>query len=171
MAYPHRSFGPLSRSVFESGVYAASERPLRPEQGLVAQLAAVQARSTLRGMCEAGALVLRIRDAADGNHRPGVTAPTSFRQLARLPGMTMSSASLCRAVAIYELWQRMPELLECERIGVGHVSAVLCLKEDLQITLLKRAQDESWTKARLQKEVDQYRYRADQVRSVRPEID
>lgn len=158
---------PIPTSRFESGVYrATSARPTEAALELVERLNAVPERSTLVGMCEAGALILKIRNAEDaGKNRPGVTAPTSFRQLAALPGMTMSAASLYRAVSIYELWRRMPELLRCKKLGVGHVSAVLCLKEELQMRLLRQAQEETWTKARLQEEVDKYRFQAANVRA------
>jgi hypothetical protein len=76
----------------------------------------------------------------------------SFRKLAAHPRLGMSPSSLWRAVAIYELSRRFPELAQYVHTGVGHISVVLGLPEVEQFRLLRTTESERWTRRRLQKE-------------------
>lgn len=133
--------------------------PPEPRAQLVARLSQIEDLGTLAAACEAGRLVSRYRDEADRGKapKPGVVRASSFRQLARLEGMPMSPASLCRAVSIYHLTLRMPELLTFRRVGIGHVSTVLRLDPDTQVDLLYRAERENWSRTHLQAAVDAQR--------------
>jgi hypothetical protein len=128
-----------------------------PRAELVAHLSRMGDLGTLAAACEAGRMISRYRDGADRGAapKPGVVRASSFRQLARLEGMPMSPASLCRAVSIYHLTLRMPELLTFRRVGIGHVSTVLRLDEEVQVDLLYRAEREGWSRTQLQAVVDE----------------
>jgi hypothetical protein len=77
---------------------------------------------------------------------------SSFRKLAAHPRLGMSPSSLWRAVAIFELSRRFPELTQYVHTGVGHISVVLGLPEPEQYRLLRTTESERWTRRRLQKE-------------------
>jgi hypothetical protein len=126
---------------------------------LVSRLSQIEHLGTWAAACEAGRLISEYREGADRGKtpKPGVVRASSFRQLARLEGMPMSPASLCRAVSIYHLTMRMPELLTFRRVGIGHVSTVLRLEPNLQVDLLYRAESENWSRTHLQSVVDGYR--------------
>lgn len=135
---------------------------LTPEQYLVLHLGRIADQGTLAAACEAGRHIWGYRYAQDGDERPkpGIVRASSFRQLARIEGMPMSPASLCRAVGIYQLALRMPELLGFRRVGVGHVSTVLRLPLEQQVALLYQAEQDGWSRSRLQSRVDSLRYAA-----------
>jgi len=113
--------------------------------------------SSLAAAAEAGRLIseYRVKSYEQEAPRIGFASHCSFRRLGRLPGMPLSSASLCRAVTIYELSQRMPELIACRRVGIGHVSIVSKLPQDLQVHLLTLAEIHGWSRSSLQVAVDQ----------------
>lgn len=66
----------------------------------------------------------------------------SFRRLTRHPGVGMSTSSLWRAVATYELSLRMPLLRKSKHLSITHVRAVLGLPPRAQERLLERAERE-----------------------------
>jgi hypothetical protein len=74
----------------------------------------------------------------------------SFGKLALHPELPMSKASLWRAVAIYELSLRVPQLKSGRHIGVSHVRTVLGLPSRDQERLLGRAERQRWRVAELQ---------------------
>lgn len=76
----------------------------------------------------------------------------ALRALAARPDLPMSASALYRALAIYELSQRQAGGAGWQHIGVSHLRAVLGLAEDVQTTLLARAESEQWTAARLERE-------------------
>jgi hypothetical protein len=82
---------------------------------------------------------------------------SSFRKLAAHPELGMSSSSLWRAVAIYELSLRFPELCDYVHTGVGHISVVLGLPPADQFTLLRHTEAQRWTRRKLQKVVTDMR--------------
>ncbi len=77
---------------------------------------------------------------------------SSFRKLAAHPRLGMSPSSLWRAVAIFELSRRFPELTQYAHTGVGHISVLLGLPEPEQFRLLRATEAGRWTRRRLQKE-------------------
>ncbi|HEX2731394.1 MAG TPA: hypothetical protein VHM70_07315 [Polyangiaceae bacterium] len=84
---------------------------------------------------------------------------SSFRRLAADPDLGMSPSSLWRAVAIYELSRRFPELVQYTHTGVGHISVVLGLPEPDQYSLLRAGEAQRWTRRRLQREAAELRLR------------
>lgn len=74
----------------------------------------------------------------------------SFRRLALHPELPMSASNLWRAVAIYELSRRLPDLRRTTHLGVCHVRAVLGLPPREQKQLLARAESERWEVSQLE---------------------
>jgi hypothetical protein len=81
------------------------------------------------------------------------TKETSFRRLARRADcdLRVSAVGLYRAVAVYELTERL-ELMPGSHLGTTHLRAVLGLPDDVQLTLLRTADDMKWTAVRLERE-------------------
>lgn len=82
---------------------------------------------------------------------------SSFRKLASHPRLGMSPSSLWRAVAIFELSRRFPELQEYVHTGVGHISVILGLQASDQFKLLRQCETERWTRRHLQHVVAELR--------------
>ncbi len=82
---------------------------------------------------------------------------SSFRKLAAHPRLGMSPSSLWRAVAIFELSRRFPELESYVHTGVGHISVVLGLPASEQFKLLRQCETERWTRRHLQSVVAELR--------------
>lgn len=147
-----------------SGVYY-----LNPEQHLdgalasdadaVARaLASVSTLHSLQAALEVGEIVFRrIFKSDERLLRARGKKNGSFRKLASHPNLGMSPSSLWRAVAIYELSRRFPELAQYTHTGVGHISVVLGLPEAEQFRLLRSTESDRWTRRRLQKEAAQIR--------------
>jgi len=82
----------------------------------------------------------------------------SFRKLAARAGrdLHMTATTLYRAVALYELTQRLG-VSTWKHLSVSHLRAVLGLPEDEQRQLLATADLSCWTTARLEAEARQLR--------------
>jgi hypothetical protein len=77
----------------------------------------------------------------------------SFRKLEKHPDLPFKAAMLSRAVSIYVLSQRRPDLCRLENVSQTHLQEVLPLSPDLQDRLLRRVVEEKWSVRRLRKEV------------------
>jgi hypothetical protein len=84
---------------------------------------------------------------------------TSFRRLAAHPDLPFSAATLWRAVAIFELVQRLPHPPTASYLGVAHLRSVLGLPADVQARLLSEAEQNGWTKKEMEGRAAAYRTR------------
>jgi hypothetical protein len=127
---------------------------LSADADAVAQaLESVSTLHSLQAALEVGEIVFRrIFKGDERVLRARGKKNSSFRKLASHPRLGMSPSSLWRAVAIYELSRRFPELTQYVHTGVGHISVVLGLPEAEQFNLLRSTESERWTRRRLQKE-------------------
>lgn len=144
---------------YGSGVYY-----LHPQQSVALEVSSdadavaqtledVSALHSLQAALEVGEIVYRrIFKGDERLLRARGKKNGSFRKLAAHPRLCMSPSSLWRAVAIYELSRRFPELVQYVHTGVGHISVVLGLPEVDQFRLLRATESERWTRRRLQKE-------------------
>jgi hypothetical protein len=141
-----------------SGFFAAQNDTATEElSGVVPALKQVQGQS-LQAALEAGEIIFRFVFKGDEQLlRARGRKCSSFRKLSSHPELRMSSSSLWRAVAIYELSLRFPELAEYVHTGVGHISVVLGLPAADQFRLLRQTETERWTRRKLQKIVTQLR--------------
>jgi hypothetical protein len=78
---------------------------------------------------------------------------TSFRKLAAHPELPFQASTLYRAVEIYLLAQRRPDVALLKRVGPSHLQEILGVDKDLQDHLLDRAEAEGWSTRRLREEV------------------
>ncbi len=81
----------------------------------------------------------------------------SFRKLAARPDLPISAAGLYRAVAIYEVWQRIGGVATWKHVGACHLRAVLSLPAADQDLLLARAEADSLSVRELESAVAQLR--------------
>lgn len=139
-------------SEVQSGVFPATPEPAPDDLApVVAALKQVQGQS-LQAALEAGEVIFRFVFKSDEQLlRARGRKCSSFRKLSSHPELAMSSSSLWRAVAIYELSLRFPEIVEYAHTGVGHISVVLGLPAADQFRLLRQTEAERWTRRKLQK--------------------
>ncbi len=147
-----------ARTEYASGVFPMeASRPEQPQPddettAVVAALRGVTGSHSLNAALEAGEIIFRYVFRGDENLlRARGKKCSSFRKLAAHPQLAMSTSSLWRAVAIYELSLRFPELTQYAHVGVGHISVVLGLPPADQFRLLRQAEAERWTRRKLQK--------------------
>lgn len=76
----------------------------------------------------------------------------SFRRLACHPQLPMSASALCRAVAIFEVCERLNVAGRWSRITVSHLRVVLRLDEQEQCRLMAVANNERWSVQQLEQE-------------------
>jgi hypothetical protein len=77
----------------------------------------------------------------------------SFRKLATQPRLPFSRANLCRAVGIYVLCHRRPEVLELQGVGPCHLREIIGLDAAAQDRLLAQTAELGWSVRRLHDEV------------------
>lgn len=92
----------------------------------------------------------------------------SFRRLASHPSLPFSAATLWRSVAIFDLVQRFPGVVQMRHLGVAHVRAILGLPGDVQERILREAESERWTKERIEERAALHRQRS--ARRGRPPV-
>lgn len=142
----------------DSGVFpVAVDTTVEDATAVVAALKQVQGHS-LQAALEAGEIIFRFVFNSDEQLlRARGRKCSSFRKLSAHQDLRMSSSSLWRAVAIYELSLRFPEIADYVHTGVGHISVVLGLPPADQFALLRTTETERWTRRKLQKVVTQMR--------------
>jgi hypothetical protein len=86
---------------------------------------------------------------------------TSFRKLSSHPDLPFHASQLSRAVSIYLLSQRRPELVRFAHVGPSHLQEILGLEQEEQDRLLRCVEAESWSTRRLREEVRACQPRAD----------
>lgn len=115
-------------------------------------LRSVDGSNSLQAALEAGEVIFRHVFRGDERLlRARGRKCSAFRKLAADPSLGMSPSSLWRAVAIFELGRRFPEVTQYVHTGVGHISVVLGLPPADQFRLLRQTEQERWTRRKLQK--------------------
>jgi hypothetical protein len=133
---------------FEHQVGGESEQEI---EEVAVRLKAVCGSHSLQAALEAGDIIFRHLFRSDERMlRARGKKCSSFRKLANHPRLGMSPSSLWRAVAIFELSRRFPELCKYAHSGVGHVSVVLGLPSAEQFRLLRDCEANRWTRRHLQ---------------------
>lgn len=74
----------------------------------------------------------------------------SFRLIAAQLEAPRGASSVWRAAAIYQLAQRHPELYEYRHLGVGHLAVLLGVHGDLQVALMRQAEQRRWSRRQLE---------------------
>jgi hypothetical protein len=134
--------------------------PARPEglDDLAARINAMYRDATLDVTYSIGELI--IRELYDGQvdlwgHHG--TQRASYRQLAARGDLLLSPSALCRAVAIYVLCARTGGRATFRHLSASHLQEVLALEASQQESLLRTAEAQRWTVARLRAEVQKKR--------------
>src|SRR5262249_11507800 len=76
-----------------------------------------------------------------------------FRELEKHPELSFRAAMLSRAVSIYVLSRRRPDLPKLENVSQTHLQELLNLPPDVQDRLLRSVVEEKWSVRRLRQEV------------------
>jgi CheY-like chemotaxis protein len=120
---------------------------------VVGQLNAVCKKATFHFALAVGKIIVEQFYAGDlGAWRERGPKDASFRKLARHPNLAMGASMLYGSVAIYELAQRF-EIADSSRLSTSHLRSVLALTEPEQERLLRAAEANSWSVARLCDEI------------------
>lgn len=136
---------------------------------VVAELKRVASRAALDLALEVGRIV--VERFYGGNvhvwRQRGNRCP-SLRRLARHPELPFSAAALYRAVAIFEMASRLPDVATWKHVGASHLRTVVPLPAPDQERLLLAAERERWTVVRLGDEVRTLRSCRDERRGRPP---
>ncbi len=120
---------------------------------VAARLKAIGNGETLNQVLQIGETIFReLYQGRRTRPRQGQST-ASLRQLAAHPDVGVKLTTLWRALSVYEMSLRFPQLFERTELGVSHFRAVAGLALEEQRALLQRAAEERWTKRRLELEV------------------
>lgn len=108
---------------------------------------ALAASSRLGPTLDLGRRVAELRSHLTGT---GATVSPSCRNLVELGMLPGGASSMWRALAIYRLACRYPELYRYEHLGVAHLALLLKVAPPLQLALLRRAERKQWSRSQLQ---------------------
>jgi hypothetical protein len=148
---PHKK--PTSRNAGRQDVLSARLNLL------VDKLIEVDRRNRPDFALQVGELVVRELFEGDAGslHRPG-PKPRAFARLVLHPRLPFSPSTLSRAVGLFELLERLPDLkASCHRFEPGHLYAVLVAPRETQKSLLSECLQQDWSVARLRAEVARVR--------------
>ncbi len=147
-------------------LHASGLRPTRPPEAsssltacelqvesLIARLCEVPRQSSVEHAYRIGELITQELFGGDLEQlRARSGRDPVFRRLSAHPNLPVSHAGLWRAIGIYELFQRLPELRHRTQLGVTQLRAVLGLPKNVQVQLLQTAERERWTGQRIEAE-------------------
>lgn len=119
------------------------------------QIKALGTGNSPEQMLRLGELVHRLLKASESGGEGDQRA--SLRRIAAHPGVPFKVTTIWRAVSVYEMSLRMPQLLGVAGLGISHLRAVIGLEPEDQEHLLTQASRERWTKRRLEREAAKYR--------------
>jgi hypothetical protein len=77
----------------------------------------------------------------------------SFRRLEQHPDLPFRASTLSKAVGVYFLSQRRPDLADFTNLQASHFQELVALADDLQDRLLAQANDHAWSVRRLRAEI------------------
>ena len=139
------------------------ERPKRRVEILAEELRELGRDASVEQAVEIGRRVVEVLYEGDlSSWRSRGPKAHSLRTLARRCGVSLSSSALYRAVALYELSERLGGVESWTEAGLGisHMRLVLGLPRDEQRRLLDATARGSWTVAELEREATLVRARA-----------
>ncbi len=145
----------MSRRGLASVALVSARVGVEPDIGeLVRELRALYYGSGIELMLRVGELILeRLYGGDVAIWQSRSRKDVSFRKLEKHPDLPFKAAMLSRAVAVYVLSRRRPDLLKLKNVSQSHLQEILNLQPDLQDRLLRRVEDEKWSFRRLRDEV------------------
>ena len=105
---------------------------------------------SLQRALQLGALVHRCLQQRQ-SAAPSGGAGSLRRVLAQLPNAP-SLTTAWRALGLYRLSLRHPEILDCAHLGIAHFGILLSVPAQLQLAFIQRAESERWSRRRLDQE-------------------
>lgn len=127
-------------------------------------------QATLELSVQLGKLVVERFYANDlGAWRARGTSDASFRKLSAHPDLVVSPSGLYRAVAVYELCERLVNVSGLKHLAVGHFRAVLGLADKHQEKLLTTASEKGWKVEKVEDEAAKIRKKEGDGRGRRPD--
>ncbi|HLV19308.1 MAG TPA: hypothetical protein VKZ49_00445 [Polyangiaceae bacterium] len=126
-------------------------------QRVAEQLSRIDPSSSPANVLQLGELVYREIYGQDRRVLNRGAKHPSLRRLALHPSVPFKVTTLWRAVSIYEMSLRFPQLFEMPSLTISHFRAVIGLPVDTQRRLLTNAAQQRWTKRRLEQEAGQQR--------------
>jgi hypothetical protein len=121
---------------------------------LVRDLRALYYVTGIELMLRIGALILdRLYGGDETRWKSRARKDFSFRKLEQHPDLPFKASMLSRAVSIYVLSRRRPDLPNLENVSQTHLQEILSLEAEVQDRLLVRVQEEKWSVQRLRAEV------------------
>lgn len=94
----------------------------------------------------------------------------SFRRLQHHPRLPFSASYLSRAVSVYMLSERRPDLTQLRNLGMSHLQEVVCLSPEVQDLVIDQAEREAWSVKRVRSEVSELRRDQQGARRSRPPV-
>lgn len=158
-----RNGGAGGRRRLASGVWDTVDRSRVPPEGdmfdrAAARIAHVRRLGTISTACHVGAIVVEEIFHGDIEAlRDKGRKDASLRGLASHPKTNLSVSTLSRAVAVFQICQRMPGFREPKHLEVGHLYAVASLPDLDQERLLRIAEVERWSREKLVAKVSEIR--------------
>jgi hypothetical protein len=121
---------------------------------LVRDLRALYYVTGIELMLRIGALILdRLYGGDETRWKSRARKDFSFRKLEQHPDLPFKASMLSRAVSIYVLSRRRPDLPRLENVSQTHLQEILSLESEVQDRLLARVEEEKWSVQRLRAEV------------------
>jgi hypothetical protein len=121
---------------------------------LVRDLRAIYFVTGIELMLRVGELILeRLYGGDVARWKSRERKDVSFRKLEQHPDLPFKAAMLSRAVSIYVLSRRRPDLPRLENVSQTHLQEILNLDSQVQDRLLAHVQEEKWSVQRLRAEV------------------
>jgi len=146
---------PRAGFVAREDLVATEQRPSNEEiEIVVANIKRLARTAGLELALRVGAVI--IHHFYDGDMeiwRSRGSKTSSFRCLAKHPGLPLSAGALYRCVALFELCERLNAASRWENLGTSHLRLVLGLPSAVQERLLAVANSKRWTVRVLQQEV------------------
>ncbi len=120
----------------------------------IEKIGAISRRATLEFALEVGRVVVSTLYEGDLHEwRNRGKKSNSLRALTRHPSLCISSSTLYRSLALYELSTRLRRMTAWKSVGISHMRAVLSAPAEAQSAILERAESEAWSVARVEREV------------------
>src|SRR5262249_35068849 len=123
------------------------DAPMSPDiSALVRDLRALYFVTGIELMLRVGELILERLYGGDVTRwKSRERKDFSFRKLEQHPDLPFKASMLSRAVAIYVLSRRRPDLPRLQNVSQTHLQEILSLDSQVQDHLLERVQEEKWS--------------------------
>lgn len=139
-------------------------------EATVQEVNEISRQATLEISLKLGNLIVERFYGGDlGAWRDRGTTDASFRKLAAHPDLMLSPSGVYRAVAVFEVCERLDGVSRLKHLGVGHFRAILGIADKQQEHLLTTASEKGWSVDKLEEEAGKIRKREGDTRGRKPD--